>query len=737
MPFREAERYLYLTTPLGEDALLLHGLHGKEAVSQLFRFELDAFADNATTVAFDQLIGQRVSFGVGGEGGDQRDFNGIVIELSQGSADNRRTTYHMTIAPLAWKLMRLSRSRIFQRMTVPDILQKIFAGYDATYEFQGQYEQREYVVQYQESDFDFASRLMEEEGIFYFFRFSEGRHEMVFGDLPTSHKPLTGGSTVHFEGMQGGLRGEERISSWTRTQYWGSGKYTVWDHHFQIPHAHLDADKVAIGDVTAGTQHHQLNVAGNEEMEIYENPGRYAQRYDGIDRGGGEKPADLQKIFQDNKRTSAIRMQQVETQMLLIHGSSNHRQLTPGFRFTLAGHRNADGDYVLLSVMHNASEGGFVSGDEAEMHYGNSFTCIPYALAFRPPRVTRRPLIPGPLTAVVAGPSGEEIFTDKYGRVKVQFHWDREGKRDIDSSCWLRVATAWAGTHWGSVHIPRIGQEVIVSFMEGDPDRPIITGSVYNAREMPPYTLPDKKTVSTLKSRSTPHGSPENYNELRMEDGKGREQIFMHAERDLDVRVKNESREVVGANRHLDVGASQSEHVGEHKHSTIGMSYTITTAENRSETVGQNSYETIGTVHEVTVGSNETVSIGASHSLTVGTSQTETVGTNKSVTVGASHQEACAQNYALAAGLAIHLLAGTSIVIEAGAQLTIQAGGSFISMGPDGVSIMGAMVKINSGGAPGVGQGSNPEKTNKPEKEVDKAKKPDKSDTGGDWGKSG
>jgi len=666
MPFRQAERYLYLNTPLGEDALLLYGFNGKEAISQLFRFDLDTFADNATTIAFDSLIGQSVSFGILGEGGSQRDFNGIVIELSQGAADFRRTSYHMTIVPLAWKLTRLFRSRIFQRMTVPDILQKIFTGYDATYEFQGHYEPREYVVQYQESDFDFASRLMEEEGIYYFFRFTEGRHEMVFGDLPTSHKPLVGGSTVHFENLQGGLREEERISAWTRTQYWGSGKYTVWDHHFQIPHAHLDADKVAIGDVTAGTQHHKLNIAGNEDMEVYENPGRYAQRYDGIDRGGGEKPADLRKIYQDNKRSSAIRMQQVETQMLLIHGSSNHRQLTPGFRFTLDRHRNADGDYVLLSVMHNASEGGFVSGDETELHYGNSFTCIPYALPFRPPRVTRRPHIPGPLTAVVTGPPGEEIFTDKYGRVKVHFHWDREGGYDADSSCWLRVGTMWAGKQWGSIFIPRVGHEVIVSFIEGDPDRPLITGSVYNADTMPSYTLPENKTRSGIKTNSS-KGS-KGFNEIRFEDKADNEQIFIHGQKDQDIRIENDCREWIGEDRHLKVIRDRVEEIDRDSHMKVKRDvvhdfgrdfHTAVSGKVAGKVAGSVSLKVSGDVMEQFSAGHDTAVTGTWH------------------------------------------VSAMNIILEASVGLTIKCGASSINMNTGGIQILGTpMVMINSGGSP-------------------------------------
>jgi type VI secretion system secreted protein VgrG len=687
MAYVEANRFLYLDTPLGPDKLLFANFRGQEALSRLFSFHLEMAAENSTNVDFAALVGQKVGFGILAPDTRlaPRHFAGIVIELSEGARDRTFTEYQMTVAPEVWKLTRKFQSRLFQHMTVPDILKQVFTGFDVSYEIQGNWDQREYCTQYQESDFDFASRLMEEEGIYYFFKFSRGSHTLVLANTPQSHPDIPDKAQLIYESVTGGKRDEERIYVWQKAQYWGSGKYTLWDHHFELPHRKLDADQTVLDSVTAGKVTHKLKTAGNDSLEVYENPGRYAQRYDGIDKSGAEKPADLQKIFTDNKRTVGIRMEQTETPMMLIQGEASCRQITAGHKFTLQRHFDADGQYVAVSVSHEGSEGSFRSGagtPEGGAHYGNTFTCIPFALPFRPPRVTRRPLIAGPQSAVVVGPPGEEIFPDKYGRVKVQFHWDREGKNDLDSSCWLRVGTMWGGQNWGAIHIPRIGQEVIVAFLEGDPDRPIIVGGVYNPDQMPPYKLPDHKTVSTTKSRSSKNGAPTNFNELRFEDLKSKEQVFFHAERDKDERVKQESREYVGGNRHMIVKKNHKEHVDQDRHTDIGQKLVV-------------------------------------H---VGNDNDEAIDGNLQVKVAQDHQHLTGGRYAYGAGTEIHLQAGAKVVIEAGVELTLKGPGGFIDISAMGVVIQGVLVLINSGGAAGIGIPSNPN--------VPTPDKPDTADDG-------
>jgi type VI secretion system secreted protein VgrG len=349
--------------------------------------------------------------------------------------------------------------------------------------------------------------------------------------------------------------------------------------------------------------------------------------------------------------------------------------------------------YVITEVHHSATVGGSYSGSggDAEELYTNQFTCIPFSVPLRPARVTPRPIVHGPQTAVVVGKSGEEIWTDKYSRVKVQFFWDRVGKKDENSSCWIRVSQPWAGKNWGAINIPRIGQEVIVEFLEGDPDRPIITGRVYNDEQMPPYTLPDNMTRTTFLTRSTKGGGSSNWNELRFEDKKGSEQIFMNAERDMDLRVEHDSREFVGNDRSLIVQGDQKEKVqGE---------------------------------QDIQIAKDQNEKVGGDASLNVTGNQNMQVGQTMSLQVGQNLQEKSGQNYAHEAGMEIHLKAGMNVVIEAGLELTIMASGNFINIGPAGVAISGTLVLINSGGAAGSGSPSSPTSPKDP-------KDPDTADDG-------
>jgi len=535
-----------LTTPLGSDALLLTDLTVREGISQLFQIHVDAIAPNEQDVAFDKLLGQEASIEMLlPKEKKKRFFHGIVARVGQGGRDETFTTYRLEIVPRFWLLTRRWNSRIFQQMSVPDILKKVLPGLDVTFEIQGTFEPRDYCVQYRESDFNFASRLMEEEGIYYFFKHTQSGHNMVVANTPQSHSDMPEQSTVIFDELGGGNREEMRAFSWGKLQELRSGKYTLFDHSFELPDKHLDADRTIIDSVEVGTVTHKLKVGGNDQMEIFDFPGEYAQRFDGIDPNGVERPSDLQKIFQDNKRTVAVRMEQEAVPGLIIQGSSNCRNFTAGHKFTLDRHFNANGSYILTAVTHVARQGGFRS-DGGNFEYSNNFVCIPAALPFRPQRTSLKPVIQGTQTAVVVGPPNEEIFTDKYGRVKVQFHWDREGKKDVNSSCWVRVGQASAGTQWGSFFWPRIGHEVLVAFLEGDPDSPIIVGSVYNFNNMPPYTLPGHNTRSGIKTRSTLKGNDQNFNEIRFEDKKGSEEIYIHAETNLNTVVENNETHKVG-----------------------------------------------------------------------------------------------------------------------------------------------------------------------------------------------
>ena len=647
-----------VTTPLGPDKLLLVGFTGQEAVSRLFSFQLDMIAENDTDIAFDKLLGQKITVRLNLPDDKERYFNGLCKRVSQGEQGNDFTSYQMEIVPQFWMLTKKAQSRIFQQKSVPDILKKVLEGLDVTYEIQGTFHPRDFCVQYRETDFNFASRLMEEEGIYYFFKHSESGHQMVVANSSSSHTDLPNGSTIIYEDIEGGGRDEDRIYDWEKAQEWRSGKYTLWDHSFELPHKHLEAEANILDSVQAGKVSHKLKVANNDKLEIYDYPGEYAQRFDGVQSGGGDRAGDLQKIFQDNKRTVDLRIEEEAAPGLVIQGAASCRHFVSGHKFTLQRHFNADGAYVLTTIAHSARQSGDYRSGSGDFHYSNSFTCVPSALPFRPQRLTPKPVVQGTQTAIVVGPSGEEIFTDKYGRVKVQFHWDRDGNNNEESSCWVRVGTLWAGKQWGVIHIPRIDQEVIVDFLEGDPDQPIIIGSVYNAREMPPYKLPDEKTKSTVKTRSSKQGTSDNYNEIRFEDKKGSEQIFINAEKDMDTRVENDDRQYVKNDRHIMIK-------NDHR---------------------------------------------------------EKIDNDMSIQIGNNLDEKTGTKFAHEAGQEIHLKAGMKVIIEAGVQISLKVGGNFVDITPAGVTIVGTMVLINSGGSAGSGSGASP-------------KDPDEADDGTKTGK--
>lgn len=477
-----SERPLTLTTPLGPDVLLLAGFTGREAISQLFHFQLDLLAENERDVPFEKLLGQQITVELSLPGRSKRHFNGIVSRFGQGARDATFTTYHAEVVPWLWLLTRKQQSRIFQHISVPDIVRRVFEGRDVSFALQGSYEPRVYCVQYRETDFNFASRLMEEEGIFYFFQHTADGHRMVVADTPQGHPDVPSPTSVVFDRKAARADRPPAVFEWEKAQELRSGRYRLRDHHFQLPRDPLEAQATILESVPVGRVTHKLRVGGNAPLEIYDYPGEYAERFDGIDRLGREQPQELQKIFADAQRTVGIRMQQEALPSLVVEGASTASNFVSGHRFALERHFNADGQYVLTSVEHSARLRDVRS---EELSYANRLTCIPADLPFRPPRVTPRPLIPGAQTAIVVGPPGEEIFTDKFGRVKVQFHWDREGRSDADSSGWIRVAALNAGTERGFFFIPRIGQEVVVAFEEGDPDRPIIIGSVYNPEHLP------------------------------------------------------------------------------------------------------------------------------------------------------------------------------------------------------------------------------------------------------------
>ncbi len=670
MPTTQQNRLLNIATPLGEDFLLINRLTAIEEISSLFSYEVELLHEElepgykTTVVDAKSILGQGVNIAISQRDGTIRYLSGIVNHFSQGHRDTRFSYYYAAIVPHVWLLTQVSQSRIFQHKNVPDILREIFTGFEVSYELQGNFKPRNYCVQYRETDFDFASRLMEEEGIYYFFEHSDGKHKMILGNTPQSHPDCPSKSDIPY--FIKVTQEEDFITSiikWQNDHRLQTGKVSFRDYHFQIPANKLEAAQPSL-----------FSVGDNQKLEVYDFPAGYARKYDGIDRSGGERAGDLQNVFEDKQKKAEIAIQSLDSQYQIITGTSDCSSITTGYRFRLTNHPNGEqnGQYIITSTAHEAEQNPtYVTDDKIEQPYSNSFKCIAFGNPpFRPIRKTPKPIIQGSQTAFVVGPAGEEIFTDKYGRVKVQLHWDRHGQADSNSSCWIRVAQAWAGNRWGMMFIPRIGMEVIVEFLEGDPDQPIITGCVYNSATMPPYTLPDEKTKMTIKSDSSKGGG--GFNEIRFEDRKGSEQVFMHGEKNMDVRVKNDSLEYLGRDRHLIIKNNQYEKVHKDKHLQI-----------------------VGDKNE---------KVDGSLSLKVATDADEKIGAK----------------YALEAGTEIHLKSGTSITLETNTNLTLKVGGNFITINPGGIFIKGTMVMINSGGAAGSGSGSNPDLPIDP-KEADKA----------------
>jgi len=656
--FTQANRQLAVNTPLGTDKFMLVGFTGREAISQLFVFHLDLLAENTTNVQFDQLIGQGISIRINLPDKKQRFFHGLCSRISQGARDTNVTTYRMEVVPAFWLLTRNAQSRIFQQKSVPDILKTVLDGFDVEFQLQGTFQPRNYCVQYRETDFNFASRLMEEEGIFYFFKHSNAGHRLVVANHPDAHPAVPEKADLIFEQIVGGPRPSDRIHAWEKFQELRAGKVTLWDHQFELAHKHLEASKVTQDQVQVGTVAHKLKLGANNDLELFDWPGGYAERFDGVGPGGDDKAAELQKVFQDNQRAADIRMQEETLSSLSIEGQSDCRQMTSGHKFNLTRHFNGNGTYVLNSVEHVASsQADFRSGGTQPLLYLNRFTCIPAGLPYRPIRKTPKPIVAGTQTAVVVCPGSEEIFPDKFGRVKVQFHWDRDGKHDLNSSCWLRVAQLFAGKRWGTMFTPRVGHEVLVDFLEGDPDQPVIIGSLYNSENLPHYELPKFKTLSYIKTNSSP-GS-EGFNELRFEDKKGKEQVFMHSQKRFDIRARGSYFETNGGDRHALIGSQSTEKPGGNFEVTVGGDHDLH--------VKGNQYDGVDKDFNHVVKGKVVCDYQTSHDLFV---------------------KAKSQYNA------------QEIVIEAATKITLKVGGSFITVEPAGISIVGPMVKINSGGAP-------------------------------------
>ena len=757
-------RMLKIATPLGDDAMQLLSFRGREEISRLFSFELEVSIDDKKNISPDnvqqQLIGENITF-TNEHANGPRYFNGIVREVVAAERGSDTQSYRLAVVPWLWFLTQTSDCRIFQNKTIPQIIEDVFKdlGFQDfdTAGIQGDHKEWDYNVQYRETDFNFVSRLMEQEGIYYFFEHGDGSHKLVLADSAGGYVDCEE-KEGFYPASTGSIDWAAQITSWQHRYEFVSGKWAHTDYNFETPSTNLLSETNA-----------KVKVGGNDSYELYDYPGEYSVKGDGSSE-------------------VRLRMEEEEVPHSVVTGTSHCKTWLAGGKFTIAvppavsaadkkaraHHVDTEigNEYVITAITHQATEplqyetGGAGIAEE----YSNSYTCIPSDVEFRPSRITPKPLVSGIQTAVVVGPSGEEVYTDEYGRVKVQFHWDRYGERDENSSCWIRVAHNLAGKKWGFFSIPRIGQEVVIDFLEGDPDRPLIVGSVYNAEQMPHYDLPDNKTRSYIKTNSSKGG--DGFNEIFFEDRKDDERVFMHAQKNMDVRVRNDSKARIYGNRHQIVGwekdgqkgGSQRERVWEDKELNIKRNqvehiegnYQLmvgngeaddggkieTVVENGTKTkvgpegvqlvVDGDRKEKISGVESITVEGGRKEQL-ASLSLTTDGDRMQKIGGTESLDIGMDQHTKVAMNSAVDAGMGMHLKAGMNVVIEAGMQITLKAGAGFITIGPAGVDISGPLVKINSGGAAGSGSGASPVGPESPDEPEEPAEaqptEPDKAHT--------
>ena len=559
------DRAITIETAGGETLTFTH-LAGFDAVSRCFEFTVGLTGPELDVEA-DALINQPLA--IEAESGDpKRWFHGLVSEFRLVKLEERVASYEVVLRPWLWLLSLTHDCRIFQNLSVIEIVEEIFGKYpEAAFDkrLQKSYQPREYCVQYDESDLDFVQRLLEHEGILYFFEYSESGHTLVLADTTAKLKPAPGYATVpfHFE-EDPARRDRDFLSEWRVASSLRQAAYAHSDYNFETP------------SLSLLTQSEAEPVAKLFKGESYRQPG-----------------AHLELALGD--AVAAIRREELQAPHVRVLAGGTARGLFSGCLFTLENYprESQNAEHLVLRADYRVVDPEYrpaVAG--AGESYRVELLVAPTALPYRPPRTTPRPVMRGPQTATVVGPGGAEIFTDKYSRVKVQFHWDRLGKKDENSSCFVRVSPAWAGAGWGFIQIPRIGQEVIVDFIEGDPDRPIIIGRVYNAAQMPPYGLPGTETQSGWKSNSSPGGG--GYNELMFEDKAGSELVNFQAQKDHALLVKNDRTKLVqhdqsdriDNNAKHSVGVNLDEDVGNNKTTKVGVDRTVTIGSNDTETRG-------------------------------------------------------------------------------------------------------------------------------------------------------
>jgi type VI secretion system secreted protein VgrG len=625
---------LQIATPLGADALLLQTLGGEEHLSAPFRFDLTMQAAK-DGLDLGALVGEAAAVTLIAGDGKRRLVHGIVAHATRAGP-----VWTAELRPWLW-LLSLSRGcRIYQNKTIPDIVKEVFTrnGFvDHRQDLSAKYTPIDYCVQYNETDFDFVSRLLEEAGIAYFFEHSATAHTLVLVDDASGHPACPGIDALPYKPLapsRDWLQ-DARIDSLTAERRVTAHRCQADDFNFETPATDLKVD------------------TGAGKRTLYEYPGGYAKR----DAG---------------EQVVRRRLEALEAEAERVSGASPVRSLAAGHTFTMTGHpdKALNGSYVVLSVWHEARAN----------EYRNSFAAQPAARPFRPPRQTPKPAIFGAQTAIVVGPQGQEVWTDRHGRIKVQFHWDQDGKGNENSSCWVRVAQSWAGKSWGAFVLPRIGQEVVVSFLDGDPDRPIVTGCVYNGDNPVPYALPDEQTRTTLKSNTSMGGG--GFNELRFEDKKGGEEVFLHAQKDMTVAILNDRTQTIGHDDATTVRNDRTVTVSEGKDAlTVAKGARTVAVETGNET------HTNGADFTHTVKGNFTLSVDGDIAIKASGSIVINAGGALTVKSGAGLMLSGGTSLTATAGTALTLSGGTTMELKGSAAGAVDGGGL--------LTVKGGLVKIN------------------------------------------
>jgi len=656
-----------LKSPLPDEDLLFESMTMSAGLSMLGETQL-GLVSKKPDLKPEDLLGKPVTVTLQLRDDAKRHINGLVTRFGAGVHRGSHFTYHATVNSWLWFLTRTADCRIFQDQSVPDIVKKVFEDHSvANFEFKlfRSYRKWVYCVQYRESDYNFIARLLEHEGIYWYFEHGDGQHKLVLVDSQSAHDAAPGCESLPYIEETTDVPDTEHVSNWSFAREVKTGKVVLTSYDFERPSTDL---KVNIDKVGA----YKL-----ADYEVFDFQGDYVQAGHGT------------QWVED-------RVDELQAPYSLQQASSNAHGLQVGRLLSLTRHPRSDQNakYLITRLSAHAHVDGYESGNSPGA-FQCDFSAIPADQQFRPPRRTPKPFVQGPQTAVVVGPSGEEIFTDKYGRVKVQFHWDRYGKKNESSSCWIRVSQPWAGKGWGGVSIPRIGQEVVVDFLEGDPDQPLVTGRVYNAEQTPPFELPAGAVVSGIKSKS--HKAT-GYNELSMDDTAGKEQVTIHAQYDMGTTVEHDQTCTVHNNRTDTIDVDDTESVGNNQTQSVGANHkqsvkvdqTITVGGKQDITVTGDRIKKVKSNENLSVTVNQTETVGGTRNLTVTGSDTQTFSNTQTVNVSLMKTETIGAVYALSVIGAMNHAVGAALMQEV-------AGAKIVGVGAISSEKVGASKSISAG----------------------------------------